>query len=174
MKGRIIIILIAFTVFNNLNAQRFPKKVLETKKLVSIGMAEGWYEHYNHDLLNFSPIGFKKNFHSEKNSAVNYFTVCIKKSKLSINDFIQNKNKKREKLYKKIKIDVEKKQTKNGVCYIEHSVMKGYTNTYQWLVYYYKHDGKIFTIGYCVEQKYYVKYLNDALQMMDSFQIIKN
>ena len=113
MRGRIIIILIIFTVFNNLNAQRAPQKVLKAKELVAIKMADGWYEHYNHDQLNFSPIGFKKNFHSEKNSAVNYFTVCIKKSKLSIYDFIQKKNKKRGKLYKKIKIDVEKKQTKN-------------------------------------------------------------
>ena len=30
--------------------------------------------------------------------------------------------------------------------------MKGYSNTYQWLVYYYKHNGKIFTTGYCVEK----------------------
>ena len=174
MKGRIIIILIAFTIFNNLYAQRLHKKVLETKKLVSIDMAEGWYEHYYHDQLNFSPIGFKKSFQSKKNSAVNYFTVFIKESKLSIYDFIKNKNKSRADLYQKIQVDVEKKQTKNGICYIEHSLMKGYSNTYQWLVYYYKYNGKIFATGYCVEQKYYVKYLNDALQMMDSFQIIKN
>jgi len=150
-----------------------PEYVINIKGLFTFQKSDNWYEHYFHNNLNYSPNGFEQGSKFAKNNIFNYITVNVFDNELSLHDYIKITNQKKVNSYQELKIDVEKKQTSNGLCYIEKSTSSWNHKKLKGLKYYYKHSDKIYIINYSAEVKYYDTYLNEAEGMMDSFEIIK-
>ncbi len=164
------IVLIVFSViFMSCGAIRNkePEVVIKTKEKCSIQMVNGWYEHYFHDQLNFKPLGL------QSNKTINYLTIYVTETELSIYDFIKKQNESKKTYYNKLKVEVEKKQTSNGECFIEYSIMTSGKNLSKRLVHFYKYKNTLFAVGYNMEEKHYDTYIDDAKKMMNSFKIVK-
>jgi len=113
----------------------------------------------------------------ELNKREAYFGVYVKETDQSLYDFIKHENDIILDYYIDIEVNAEKKETVNGTCYIVNRRYKQASispNIDKHLCYYYKYNGKIYTLRYDTTLKLFDKYLPEVKQMMNTFKIIKN
>lgn len=167
-----IIVLLLFSVLfscsttNNrkvLKKDKVPEYAIKLKKLFKIKKASNWEEHYFHGILSYSPIELREKLVADSN----YLWINVFESKTSLIKYIEQKNNHSQ------WIRVKTKNTDYGLCYTDRRTFSKNGKSYMNLRDIYMYEGKIYELILFFESENFYKYLDEAVAMMESFEIIK-
>ena len=147
----------------DINNKNIPEDVVRIKKLFKIQKPDSWYEHYLHGTLSYSPIGSRDKLVSDSN----YLWINIFENKTSLIKY--NEQKYNYGLWTRVKI----KKSDYGLCYTDKRTFQKNGKTYMNLRDTYMYQGKVYELILFFENENFYEYLDEAVTIMESFEILK-